>query len=105
MGPKVVFAHGVWLTEKEWRILATRGATVAHCPSSNTKLASGIAPVPEMIRHGVNVGIGCDGGPSNNCYDMIREMKLASLIQKVRLSDPTVMSAGGCSRDGDYQRR
>jgi cytosine/adenosine deaminase-related metal-dependent hydrolase len=93
MGPKVVFAHGVWLTEKEWRILAMNGATVAHCPSSNTKLASGIAPVPEMIRHGVNVGLGCDGGPSNNCYDMIREMKLASLIQKVRLSDPTVMSA------------
>jgi cytosine/adenosine deaminase-related metal-dependent hydrolase len=93
MGPKVVFAHGVWLTEKEWGILAMRGATVAHCPSSNTKLASGIAPVPEMIRHGVNVGLGCDGGPSNNCYDMIREMKLASLIQKVRLSDPTVMSA------------
>ena len=93
MGPKVVFAHGVWLTEKEWRILAMRGATVAHCPSSNTKLASGIAPVPEMIKHEVNVGLGCDGGPSNNCYDMIREMKLASLIQKVRLSDPTVMSA------------
>jgi len=93
MGPKVVFAHGVWLTEKEWQILAMKGATVAHCPSSNTKLASGIAPVPEMITHGVNVGLGCDGGPSNNCYDLIREMKLASLIQKVRLADPTVMSA------------
>ena len=93
MGPKVVFAHGVWLAEKEWKILAAKGATVAHCPSSNTKLASGIAPVPEMIKHGVNVGLGCDGGPSNNCYDMIREMKLASLIQKVRLYDPIVMSA------------
>jgi len=93
MGPRVVFAHGVWLTESEWKILAAKGGTVAHCPSSNTKLASGIAPVPEMIQHGVNVGLGCDGGPSNNCYDMIREMKLASLIQKVRLSDPTVMSA------------
>lgn len=93
MGPKVVFAHGVWLTEPEWQILARKGATVAHCPSSNTKLASGITPVPEMIHAGVNIGLGCDGGPSNNSYDMIREMKLASLIHKVRLSDPTVMSA------------
>jgi cytosine/adenosine deaminase-related metal-dependent hydrolase len=93
MGSKVVFAHGVWLTEPEWQILAKKGATVAHCPSSNTKLASGITPIPEMIRHGVNVGLGCDGGPSNNSYDMIREMKLASLIHKVRLYDPTVMCA------------
>jgi cytosine/adenosine deaminase-related metal-dependent hydrolase len=93
VGPNVVYAHGVWLTEKEWRILARKGANVAHCPASNMKLASGIAKVPEMLHDGVNVGLGCDGGPSNNCYDMIREMKLASLSQKARLLDPLVMNA------------
>ncbi len=93
VGPNVVFAHGVWLTEKEWRILAMKGASVAHCPSSNMKLASGIAKVPEMMQLGVNVSLGCDGGPSNNCYDMIREMKTASLLQKARLLDPLVMNA------------
>ena len=89
----VVYAHGVWLTEPEWNILAKKGATVAHCPSSNMKLASGIAKIPEMIRGGVNVGLGCDGGPSNNSYDMIREMKLASLAQKARLLDPLALTA------------
>jgi cytosine/adenosine deaminase-related metal-dependent hydrolase len=93
VGRNVVFAHGVWLAEKEWQILAKKGATVAHCPSSNMKLASGIASVPEMMRTGVNVSLGCDGGPSNNCYDMIREMKTASLLQKARLLDPLVTDA------------
>ncbi len=93
VGPNVVFAHGVWLTENEWRILAVKRASVAHCPSSNMKLASGIAKVPEMMQVGVNVSLGCDGGPSNNCYDMIREMKTASLLQKARLLDPLVMNA------------
>jgi cytosine/adenosine deaminase-related metal-dependent hydrolase len=93
VGPNIVFAHGVWLTENEWRILARKGASVAHCPSSNTKLASGIASIPEMMGAGVNVSLGCDGGPSNNCYDMIREMKTASLLQKVRLLDPRIISA------------
>jgi cytosine/adenosine deaminase-related metal-dependent hydrolase len=93
VGPNVVYAHGVWFTEPEIEILAKKGANVAHCPSSNMKLASGIARVPEMIRAGVNVGLGCDGGPSNNSYDMIREMKLASLLQKARLLNPLVMDA------------
>jgi cytosine/adenosine deaminase-related metal-dependent hydrolase len=90
---RVVFAHGVWFTDNEWQILAKKGASVAHCPCSNMKLASGVARVPEMINTGVNVGLGCDGGPSNNCYDLIREMKLASLLQKVRLLDPLSMKA------------
>ena len=89
----VVYAHGVWLSEPEWKILGKKGATVAHCPSSNMKLGSGIAKVPEMIKAGVNIGLGCDGGPSNNSYDMIREMKLASLSQKARLLNPLVMDA------------
>lgn len=93
VGPNVVFAHGVWLTEMEWGILASKCASVAHCPSSNSKLASGIAKVPEMMRAGVNVSLGCDGGPSNNCYDMIREMKMATLLQKARVFDPQVVNA------------
>ncbi len=93
VGRNVVFAHGVWLTEKEWQILADKGGSVAHCPSSNMKLASGIPKVPEMLQAGVNVGLGCDGGPSNNCYDLVREMKTASLLQKARLLDPLAMRA------------
>jgi cytosine/adenosine deaminase-related metal-dependent hydrolase len=93
VGKNVVFAHGVWLTETEWQILASKGASIAHCPSSNMKLASGITRVPEILEAGVNVGLGCDGGPSNNCYDMLREMKTASLLQKARLLDPLAMKA------------
>ena len=93
VAPKVVFAHGVWLTEPEWAILARKHASVAHCPSSNMKLSSGIASVPQMTKAGVNVGLGCDGGPSNNSYDMIREMKTASLLQKVRTMDPLTLNA------------
>ncbi len=91
LGRNVVFAHGVWLTEKEWQMMASKGASIAHCPSSNMKLASGIARVPEMLEAGINVVLGCDGGPSNNCYDMIREMKTASLLQKARVLDPLAM--------------
>ncbi len=93
LGPRMVFAHMVWPNPKETSLLAETGTHVAHCPSSNTKLASGISPVPEMLRAGVNVGLGCDGGPSNNTYDMIREMKLAAVIHKARLLDPTVLPA------------
>jgi len=93
VGSNVVFAHGVWLTKNEWEILSRKCANVAHCPSSNMKLASGAARVSEMMDAGVNVSLGCDGGPSNNCYDMIREMKTASLLQKVRTMDPLTMNA------------
>lgn len=89
----IVFAHGVWMTASEWKIFAKKGASIAHCPSSNMKIASGMAPVVEMSRAGVNLGLGCDGGPSNNCYDMIREMKTASLLHKVRLMDPLAADA------------
>ena len=93
VGPKIVYAHGVWLTENEWSLIARKRASVAHCPSSNMKLSSGTASVPEMLKAGVNVGLGCDGGPSNNCYDMIREMKLAALLHKVRTMNPLTMNA------------
>ncbi|MEM3638158.1 MAG: amidohydrolase [Conexivisphaerales archaeon] len=93
LGSKTVFAHMVWATDEEISLLAKTGSSVSHCPSSNSKLASGIARVPEMMDAGVNVSLGCDGAPSNNTYDMIREMKLASLIQKARLLNPTILHA------------
>jgi len=92
-GPQSLFAHMVWLTEKDVERVAGTKAKVAHCPSSNLKLASGIAKVPELLRAGADVGLGCDGAPCNNSYDMIREMKLAAVIQKGRLLNPTVMPA------------
>lgn len=88
-----LFAHMVWLSDSDVRRVAKTRSSVAHCPSSNLKLASGIPKVPEMIEAGVNVGLGCDGAPCNNSCDMIREMKLAAIIQKARLLDPRTMPA------------
>jgi cytosine/adenosine deaminase-related metal-dependent hydrolase len=93
VGEHVIYAHGVWIPEEDFEILRETGGTVCHCPASNLKLASGFAPVPEMLRAGVNVALGCDGGPSNDCYDMIREMKLAAIVHKARLLDPTALPA------------
>jgi cytosine/adenosine deaminase-related metal-dependent hydrolase len=93
-GPESLFAHMVWLTESDVKRVAKTRANVAHCPSSNLKLASGISKVPELLQAGANVGLGCDGAPCNNSYDMIREMKLAAVIQKARLLDPQTMPAG-----------
>jgi len=92
-GPGSLFAHMVWLTDNDVRRVAETKANVAHCPSSNLKLASGIPKVPELIGSGANVGLGCDGAPCNNSYDMIREMKIAAVIQKGRLLDPLTMPA------------
>jgi len=92
-GPRSLFAHMVWLTESDIQRVAKTKANVAHCPSSNLKLASGIPKVPELLEAGANVGLGCDGAPCNNSYDMIREMKLAAVIQKGRLLDPLTMPA------------
>ncbi len=75
-------AHCIWLNENEMTLLAERHAQVLHCPSSNLKLGSGIARVPEMLQRGINVSIGADGAPCNNTLDMFHEMRLAALIQK-----------------------
>lgn len=84
-------AHCVHVNEKEIQTLAERGASVVYNPCSNMKLASGVAPVPEMIRRGVNVCLGTDSVTSNNNLDMFEEMKFASLLQKVNSADPTVL--------------
>ncbi len=93
LGPNVLFAHAVWLTETEIEILGQSHTNISHCPASNMKLASGIANIPNLIAQESNVTIGTDGGPSNNTYDMFRELRLVSYLQKVRTLDPTILPA------------
>lgn len=83
-GEDVCLAHCVWPTEEERRILAETGTHVLHCPSSNLKLGSGIAAIPELEADGVSVSLGADGAPCNNNLDGFVEMRLASLIHKPR---------------------
>ena len=93
LGPKTVLAHCVWLTPQEMEILAKTGTGVAHCPISNMKLASGVAPIPAYLKKGIKVGLATDGVKENNNLDLFEEMKFASLLQKVHLLDATVMPA------------
>jgi 5-methylthioadenosine/S-adenosylhomocysteine deaminase len=81
--PHVVLAHCIHLDDAEMEILRSTGAHIAHCPSSNLKLASGIARVAEMLDRGVSVSLGADGAPCNNRLDMFTEMRTAALLQKV----------------------
>lgn len=83
IGPTTVLAHGVHLEPSELEMLSKLGAHIAHCPSSNLKLASGIAPVAAALRTGVNVGLGTDGAASNNRLDLWQEMRTAALLAKV----------------------
>jgi 5-methylthioadenosine/S-adenosylhomocysteine deaminase len=82
LGPNMLAAHCVHLTSGEIEALAAQGCHVAHCPTSNLKLGSGIAPVTGMLGAGVNVGLGTDGAASNNRLDMFAEMRLAALLAK-----------------------
>lgn len=90
-GEDVLLAHCIWLNEEERKILADTGTHVIHCPSSNTKMSSGIAPIVELRDLGVNVSIGLDG--AHNHMDGLMEVRQASILQKVRLNDPTAMPA------------
>jgi 5-methylthioadenosine/S-adenosylhomocysteine deaminase len=93
LAAKVIAAHGVHLDEGEMRTLRKAGAGIAHAPTSNLKLASGIAPVAKMLEIGLTVGIGTDGAASNNDLDMFEEMRLAALLAKGISGDPTVVPA------------
>ena len=90
---KTLLAHCVHLSDAEIERLAEAGTSVAHCPSSNLKLSSGIARVADMLKAGVNVSIGTDGPASNNDLDMFHEAQLAALVQKGVTGDPTVLPA------------
>jgi 5-methylthioadenosine/S-adenosylhomocysteine deaminase len=90
---RVLAAHCVHIDEGEMRALKNAGSGVAHNPTSNLKLASGVAPVLKMLEVGLNVGIGTDGAASNNDLDMFEEMRLAAILAKGTSSDPTALPA------------
>jgi 5-methylthioadenosine/S-adenosylhomocysteine deaminase len=93
LSPGLIADHCVVLTEEDMMLLKDSDVKVAHNPESNMKLASGIAPVPELLRHGITVGIGTDGCASNNNLDMFQEMDTVAKLHKVHTLDPTVMDA------------
>ncbi|MHB8810232.1 MAG: amidohydrolase family protein [Desulfobulbaceae bacterium] len=93
LNERVVADHCVMVSDEEIALLAARGVKVAHCPESNMKLASGIAPVTKMLRAGLTVGIGTDGSASNNDVDMFGEINTAAKLHKVATMDPTAMDA------------
>jgi 5-methylthioadenosine/S-adenosylhomocysteine deaminase len=82
LGPTLIAVHAVHLSEEEIDLLAGQGASVAHCPSSNLKLASGMAPVARFVERGLNTGLGTDGAASNNRLDLFEEMRIAALLAK-----------------------
>jgi 5-methylthioadenosine/S-adenosylhomocysteine deaminase len=91
---RTVAAHGVWVNDADMDILKAHNVGVAHCPSSNTKLASGVAPVMKYLRTGVTIGLGTDGvAGSNNDVNMFEEMDLAAKLQKVTTGDPRALNA------------
>ncbi|MEU7203707.1 amidohydrolase [Streptomyces sp. NPDC045470] len=92
LGPDTLLAHAVELTATEIAALAATGTGVAHCPVSNLKLGSGVAPVPELLRQGVRVGLGTDGAVSSNSLDMVGALGMAALVHKAG-GDPTAVGA------------
>lgn len=91
--PQTVIFHGVDLNDEDLRILEDTGTSVIHNPTSNMKLASGVAPVPALLRHNIPVGLGSDGPASNNVQNIFREMTMAALLQKVHSLDATALPA------------
>ena len=103
LGRRTVAVHCVWLDDDEIRLMGERGAAIAYCPSSNMFLGDGITRLPELLRAGVRVGLGSDGGCTNNRLSVFEEMRMASLLARVRLLDgaaldaPTAFSLGTVS--------
>lgn len=88
-----IAAHCIWLDGEELDLLAAGKVKVAHDPESNMKMGAGVAPVPEMLRRGIDVGLGTDGCASNNDLDLFGEMEMAAKLHKVFSGDPTAMKA------------
>lgn len=93
LSPGLIAVHAVHLDPLEIELLTQHGCSVAHCPTSNLKLASGFAPVTEMLKRGLNVGLGTDGAASNNRLDMLSEIRLAALLAKGESGDSTSVPA------------
>ncbi|MGH9158934.1 MAG: amidohydrolase [Vicinamibacteraceae bacterium] len=94
LGPNVLAAHCIWLTDEDIRTAASADIGCSHNPESNMKLASGTAPVPKMLREGLLVGLGTDGAASNNDLDMFEAMRLAAFLHKSATGDPRAIPAG-----------
>ncbi|HEU4371662.1 MAG TPA: amidohydrolase family protein [Methylomirabilota bacterium] len=93
LGPRMVGVHCVWLDPDEIALMGARGAGLAYCPGSNMFLGDGITRVPEMLAAGVRIGLGTDGGCTNNRLSVFDEMRSCSLLQRVRLLDGAALSA------------
>ncbi|MBA4395616.1 MAG: S-adenosylhomocysteine deaminase, partial [Desulfobacca sp.] len=89
----LIAVHCVAVSDEDMDLLGKKGARVVHCPESNMKLASGVAPIVKMLNRGLFVGLGTDGCASNNNLDLFQEMDMAAKLHKVHLLDPTVMDA------------
>ena len=93
LSPNLIAVHMIHLTSEEIGLIGDQGCSVAHCPSSNLKLASGFAPIPALLRQGINVGLGSDSAASNNRLDMFEEMRLAALLAKAQSSNAEELPA------------
>ena len=98
LGPQLIAVHSVHLTPGEIALLGRHGCSVAHCPSSNLKLASGFAPVAALAAAGVNLALGTDGAASNNRLDLMQEMRLAALLAKAVSGDAAALPAHAALR-------
>lgn len=98
LGSNLIGVHAVHVDEPDIELLARHGCSVAHCPTSNMKLASGIAPVPRLLAAGIPVGLGTDGAASNNRLDLLQEMRHAALLAKVGSLDATAVPAHAALR-------
>jgi len=91
-------AHAVWMGKKDFNILKKRGVKISHCPQSNMKLGSGIAPITDFLKNGITVSLGTDGSASNNALDMFRELKSAALLASVAKLDASAITARAALR-------
>jgi 5-methylthioadenosine/S-adenosylhomocysteine deaminase len=105
LSPSLLACHCVHLTEDDMALLKKHDVKVAHNPESNMKLASGIAPVPELLKRGICVGLGTDGCASNNNLDLFHEMSMAAKLGKVYANDPAVMDAKSVLRMATIGRK
>src|SRR5262249_39609847 len=90
--PRLCTAHCVWVDEREQQMMADHDVKVMHCPGSNLKLGSGVAPVPEMRARGITVSLGADGAACNNRLDMFDEMRTAAVLQAMRRQPGVLMA-------------
>jgi 5-methylthioadenosine/S-adenosylhomocysteine deaminase len=93
LGARTIAVHAVWLDDEEIALMGARGAALAYCPSSNMFLGDGVTRLPELLRAGVRAGLGTDGGCTNNRLSVFEEMRMASLLQRVRLLDGGALPA------------